>query len=1040
MHLPILFLLLWICVSRGNSINLDMAALLEFKKGISGGPMSRVLDSWDQFASPASEVCPFNWYGVQCNGNRVISITLNDLGLVGNISLSSLAHMHMLRNLSLANNQLSGILTPELRSLTSLEHLDLSRNSFFGRIPEELMDIGNLVHLNLSWNMYGAMLPSGFNKLRQLKFLDLRANSFVGDVGLILGQLKTAVYVDLSQNSFTGSLSSISDDSSITGSLQYLNISHNGLSGQLFGENLVPLFDSLEVFDTCFNRLSGQVPSFNFIVSLKVLCLGNNQFSGSFPEALFKDFSMVLAELDLSNNNLSGPLQSITSTSLRKLNLSKNNLSGSLPAKIGSCTIVDLSENLFSGNISAIGSWGNYVESIDLSSNKLKGTMLNETSQFLRLKSLKISNNLLEGELPEVMGTYPGISVIDLSQNHLNGSIPQSLLKSVSIVDLNLSGNSFTGPIFLKSVSEKSGSPAMPLLPSPNSSLVSMDLSNNFLNGSLPQELSTMRQLRLLNISRNNISGQIPKDIAMLDGLLYMDLSGNHFEGPIPDNLPNGLLQFNVSYNNLSGEVPNNLLRFPDSSFHPGNILLVFPPSFSNATRADHHGKRHHHLKKVVVYGLVAGAFVCSIVGILIMLTYHWLYLGNSRRGVVHWIPTLPRFSKTTRHAELHPGSSSFLQDHSIQTRTSSGQTEQGVASLASTDPVEARSQDPFHVHESLRMSDEKISVLSSPPFNQQTSTHCPSILNVHSPDRLAGDLHLFENSVVFTVEELSRAPAEIIGRSCHGTSYKATLDRGHVLTIKRLNEGIVKSKKEFSRELKKLGTIRHANLVSLKGYYWGPNEHERLLISDCVDACSLTVRLCEFENQQLSPLTLKQRLSIATDVAGCLNYLHNERAIPHGNIKSTNILIQPNMNTLVTDYSLHRIMTPSGMAEQVLNAGALGYRPPEFASTSKPCPSLKGDVYAFGVILLELLTGKNAGEIVSGNPGVVDLTDWVRLLASENRSYECFDRNAVHETDGEGFPRALEELLRVALRCIKSADERPEMRTVLDDLSSILL
>jgi serine/threonine protein kinase len=133
--------------------------------------------------------------------------------------------------------------------------------------------------------------------------------------------------------------------------------------------------------------------------------------------------------------------------------------------------------------------------------------------------------------------------------------------------------------------------------------------------------------------------------------------------------------------------------------------------------------------------------------------------------------------------------------------------------------------------------------------------------------------------------------------------------------------------------------------------------------------------------------------------------------------------------------------MTPIGMAEQVLNAGALGYSPPEFASTSKPCPSLKSDVYAFGVILLELLTGRIAGEIICMNDGAVDLTDWVRMLAREERASECFDRRIVEaETSGGGggTPSMLEDMLHIAIRCIRSAAERPEIRTVFEDLSSL--
>lgn len=188
-----------------------------------------------------------------------------------------------------------------------------------------------------------------------------------------------------------------------------------------------------------------------------------------------------------------------------------------------------------------------------------------------------------------------------------------------------------------------------------------------------------------------------------------------------------------------------------------------------------------------------------------------------------------------------------------------------------------------------------------------------------------------------------------------------------------------------------------------------------------------------------MPPLSLAERLKISVDVARCLNYLHNKGAIPHGNLKSTNILLETtSLNTLLTDYSLHRLMTSAGTSQQVLNAGALGYRPPEFGSTSKPCPSLKSDVYAFGVILLELLTGKSSADIFTMNHGVVDLTEWVILLTAENRPNECFDKHIL--VDMEGLSKGLDDMLQVALRCVLPAAERPDMNAVFEDLSMIVL
>lgn len=131
----------------------------------------------------------------------------------------------------------------------------------------------------------------------------------------------------------------------------------------------------------------------------------------------------------------------------------------------------------------------------------------------------------------------------------------------------------------------------------------------------------------------------------------------------------------------------------------------------------------------------------------------------------------------------------------------------------------------------------------TSSPDRQQLSEYS-SPLKVSSPDKLSGDLQLFDSSLRFTAEELSCAPAEFIAMSCHGKLYKALLGSGHVLAVKWLKEGIVKGRKEFSREARKLGSIRHPNLVSFLGYYWGPKDHEKLLLSNYIDAPSLALYL----------------------------------------------------------------------------------------------------------------------------------------------------------------------------------------------------
>lgn len=198
---------------------------------------------------------------------------------------------------------------------------------------------------------------------------------------------------------------------------------------------------------------------------------------------------------------------------------------------------------------------------------------------------------------------------------------------------------------------------------------------------------------------------------------------------------------------------------------------------------------------------------------------------------------------------------------------------------------------------------------------------------------------------------------------------------------------------------------------------------------------CFINICCAETTPRRYSLLSFSQRLKVAVDVARCLLFLQ-DRGLPHGNLKPTNILLAGHeLHARLTDYGLHRLMTPAGIAEQILNLGALGYRAPELASAAKPIPTFKADVYAFGVILMELLTRRSAGDIISGQSGAVDLTDWVRLCDQEGRGMDCIDRDIA---GGEEPSKAMDEMLAISLRCILPVNERPNIRQVFEDLCSI--
>ncbi|KAL7089538.1 hypothetical protein ACP275_13G190900 [Erythranthe tilingii] len=707
----------------------------------------------------------------------------------------------------------------------------------------------------------------------------------------------------------------------------------------------------------------------------------------------------------------------ITSTTLHTLNLSSNVLSGELPLLTGSCAVIDLSRNQFDGNLTRLLKWGN-IEILDLSQNYLAGPIPDVTAQFLRLNYLNLSRNSLNGSLPKVITQFSKLTTLDLSFNQFDGPLLTTLLSSSTLKELHLQSNVLSGTIDFSPLTN-------------DTNLLVLDLSNNHLNGYFPDGFGSFTGLQMLNIGGNNFSGSLPTSIGNITTLKSLEISQNHFTGPLPENLPNTLQSFNASYNDLSGVVPENLRKFPLSSFYPGNSDLQFPnpPRGSRNGLGGNPSKKHLRaiIKVVIIVSCVAALLI------LILLAVFICYKRRSKRTLPH-VTT----KDVSRQASTNP--SSF----GGRDRGGSG----GGVVVSAQDFVTPRkesSSDIITPEEKMTavagFSPSKGSHFSwSPESGDSYTVESLSRLDVRSPDRLAGELYFLDDTVAFTAEELSRAPAEVLGRSSHGTSYRATLENGMFLTVKWLREGVAKQRKEFAKEAKKFANIRHPNVVGLRGYYWGPTQHEKLILSDYISPGGLASFLYDRPGRKGPPLTWAQRLKIAVDVARGLNYLHFDRAVPHGNLKATNILLDgpADLNARVADYCLHRLMTQSGTIEQILDAGVLGYRAPELVASKKPLPSFKSDVYAFGVILLELLTGKCAGDVVSGADGGVGLTDWVRLRVAEGKGSDCFDADLASEMSVPMADKGMKEVLGIALRCIRSVSERPGIKTVYEDLSSI--
>ncbi|KAK3001709.1 hypothetical protein RJ639_020793 [Escallonia herrerae] len=862
--LRVLVIILLVVPAMGQLPSQDILALLEFKKGIKHDPTGYVLDSWSD-ESIDFNGCPSSWNGIVCNGGSVAGVVLDDLGLSADVDLSLFSNLTMLiklsmtnnsitgkfpnnlgdfksleyldisdnlfssslpldfgnvgslQNLSLAGNNFSGSVPDSISGLSSIQSLDLSRNSFSGTLPSSLRKLANLVYLNLSLNGFTKEIPKGFELMQNLELLDLHGNMLVGDLDAEFLLLTSAVHIDFSQNLLVSSMSQQQKFlPGVSLTIKYLNLSHNQLTGSLVSGDEPQVFGNLQVFDLSYNQLSGELPGFDFVYELQVLKLSNNRFAGFVPNDLLKGDSLVLTELDLSGNNLTGPISMITSTTLRVLNLSSNRLSGELPLLTGTCAVLDLSKNQFEGNLTRMLKWGN-IEYLDLSQNHLTGSIPEVTAQFLRLNYLNVSHNSLISPLPKVFMQFPKLTILDLSYNQLEGPFLIPLLTLPTLQELHLESNLLNGSIDFSSSSDE-----------PN--LRVLDLSYNLFDGYFPDGFASLIRLQALYLAGNNFSGSLPTSMSSISSLSSLDISQNHFTGPLPNNLPNSLASFNASYNDLSGVVPENLRKFPLSSFYPGNSKLDFPNAPPGPSRGHPAGNSNRRPIRRIIIVAVTVACVLAVL-IVILLAIFIYYTCISRRPLPEHITN----KNIRRQAPQNPSG--------FGRREGAGGLVVSAKDLMTSQ--KGSSSEIISPDEKLAaitgFSPSKNSHFSwSPESGDSHAAENLSRLDVRSPDRLAGELYFLDDTMSFAPEELSRAPAEVLGRSSHGTSYRATLDNGVFLTVKWLREGVAKQRKDFAKEAKKFANIRHPNVVGLRGYYWGPTQHEKLILSDYISPGSL--------------------------------------------------------------------------------------------------------------------------------------------------------------------------------------------------------
>ncbi|CAI9284900.1 unnamed protein product [Lactuca saligna] len=261
-----------------------------------------------------------------------------------------------------------------------------------------------------------------------------------------------------------------------------------------------------------------------------------------------------------------------------------------------------------------------------------------------------------------------------------------------------------------------------------------------------------------------------------------------------------------------------------------------------------------------------------------------------------------------------------------------------------------------------------------------------------------------------FELEDLLRASADVLGSGSFGSSYKAMLSGGVEVVVKRFKEMSNAGKEDFYAHMRLLGSLSHPNLLPLVAFYY--KKDEKLLITDFAVNGSLASHLHVKRRPDEPGLNWATRLKIIKGVARGLDYLYHELprlSLPHGHLKSSNVLLDDTFNPLLADYALIPVINKEH-AQQLMVA----YKSPEFTQHERT--TKKTDVWCLGILILEMLTGKFPGNYMDqGKGGKPDLGTWVNSVVREEWTGEVFDKDMKETKNGEG---EMLKLLKIGMCC----------------------
>ncbi|KAK3416836.1 hypothetical protein EUGRSUZ_H02591 [Eucalyptus grandis] len=759
------------------------------------------------------------------------------------------------------------------------------------------------------------------------------------------------------------------------------------------------------------------------------------------------DSSSRVTVINLSSSSLSGALPSDLSSlsQLQSLSLQSNSLSGAVPSFAGLVSLqsIYLDGNNFTSITSGAFQGLTSLQTLSLSENHdLPSWQIPaELNASTSLTVLYADNTNITGTIPDFLGTLPSLMSLSLSYNNLTGPLPSSFgTSSIQNLWINNQAMGLSGGISVLAGMTQ---------------LSRVWLQNNQFTGPIP-DLSQCTNLLDLQLSYNQFTGLVPASLLALPGLKNVSLDNNKLQGPVPSN-SSGISVTYGGTNSFCNSAPGpcdpqvtTLLEVASTlgaiSCQGKNVTSVIfskrgfsgtiSPAFANLT-----------LLRTLL--LNDNNLTGSIPESLTTLTQLQV-LDVSNNNLNGSIPVFPASVKLTTIGSGGSGTNST--DGGSPGSSNGSSLSDGVIAAVVVGVL------IFIVVVLLVLykfryiirRHRKFNSVDNPEIGMEVAKNgagngmngyggLPSELHSQSSGDHSDFPVLKGGNVKISIEVLRQATCNfseenILGRGGFGVVYKGELHDGTKIAVKRMESGAMGTKgmKGFQAEIAVLTKVRHRHLVMLLGYCIKGDE--RLLVYEYMPQGTLAQHLFEWQEKGYAPLTWKQRVTIALDVARGVEYLHSlaQQKFIHRDLKPVNILLEDDMRAKVADFGLVKNVPDGKYSMQTQLAGTFGYLAPEYALATGRVTT-KVDVYAFGAVLMEIITGRKALDNTMPDERAHLVTWFRRVLIDKENILKAID----HTLDPD--EETLESIIKVAELARHCTAEEPFQRPDMGHIVNIL-